>query len=98
MKTQHNYSLDEVPELVEAEAAAWVARLHNAERTTEDETSFQRWLTDSPVHKAAFEGMSDAWEAAGRLQSDVLSRQRLAPRNEGGAGRRMFALAAGLTA
>lgn len=98
MKTEQNHSLDEVPESVEAEAAAWVARLHNTERTSEDEASFQRWLTASAIHKAAFEGMSDAWEAASRLKSDVLSRQRLAPRSGGGTGRRMFALAAGLMA
>lgn len=98
---------DGFPESVEIEAAAWIARLHNSERTSDDDRGFQRWLDESPVHRAVVEEMTEAWEAAGRLESDVLSRQRLAPMRGGGcatpdasprASRGVWAVAAALAA
>jgi transmembrane sensor len=69
------------PQDIEAEAAAWIARLHGSERTADDDRSFQRWICADPLHKTAYEGMIDAWDAAGHVKSDVLTRHRLSPRD-----------------
>lgn len=50
---------------VQAEAAAWLARLRFEERTAADEAAFRVWLGDDPAHAAAFEALSAAWDAAG---------------------------------
>ena len=52
---------------VKAEAAAWLARLRGDDRTCADERAFQAWLKASPGHAAAFDAMTQAWEAAGAL-------------------------------
>jgi len=50
-----------------AEAAAWIARLHGEDRTAQVEAGFQRWLTASPEHQAAFEMANDIWESTDQL-------------------------------
>ncbi|WP_188055327.1 FecR family protein [Sphingosinithalassobacter sp. CS137] len=45
---------------VEAEAAAWVARLQG-ERTADTEAGFQAWLHDNPAHAHAFERATEIW-------------------------------------
>ena len=50
-----------------AEAAAWIARLHGEERTTNIEAGFKRWLGASPEHRAAFEMANDLWTGTERL-------------------------------
>lgn len=50
-----------------AEAAAWLARLRADDRTRADEQAFQAWLKANPAHAAAFEAVTEAWEAAGAL-------------------------------
>ena len=44
-----------------AEAAAWVARLHGADRTASVEAGFKRWLAASSEHRAAFEMANEIW-------------------------------------
>src|SRR5262245_35133368 len=91
MKPQKNAVRSGFPESVEAEAAAWIARLHKPDRTPQDEQSFQLWLAENSLHRAAFEDMTNAWDAAGKLKSDVFSRQRLTPlRTEFFVGKRRF--------
>lgn len=68
-------------EAVRAEAAAWIARLHGSDRTAADESSFRRWLAAKPEHAAAFERMTELWEAGARLKSTALSRAPSQPRH-----------------
>lgn len=49
-----------------AQAAAWIARLHGEDRSSQLEAGFQRWLAASPEHRAAFEMANDIWTAAER--------------------------------
>jgi transmembrane sensor len=49
---------------VRAEAAAWIARLHGPERSTEVEAGLRRWLAESAEHRRVFERMTQAWEDA----------------------------------
>lgn len=86
----------DVPLAVRAEAAAWIARLHGPERTLEDEVGFRRWLAADALHAVAFERMTEAWEAAARLRSDVLVRHGAAGREsrQGLRGRNPWAVAA----
>lgn len=65
-----------IPVTVQAEAAAWIARLHGTGRTDEDDQSFRRWLDANALHAKAFERMTELWEAAARLPSTVLEGQR----------------------
>ena len=51
-----------------AEAAAWVARLHGPNRTSDVEAGLRRWLADDPEHPAAFELLTDTWERSTRLR------------------------------
>jgi transmembrane sensor len=50
------------PEIA-AEAAAWIASLHGADRNQEMEDDFRAWQRISPVHREAFEKMTDIWQA-----------------------------------
>jgi transmembrane sensor len=86
---------------VRAEAAAWVARLHGAERSRALEDGFRRWLEMDPAHARAFEIATEAWELGGSLRrsqmahtSDSFSeRHTLSP-----FARRVVALAAAMCA
>jgi transmembrane sensor len=64
----------ELPEAVRAEAAVWLARLHSDQRTEEMEQSFRTWLAGNAQRAAAFERMTNTWEATGGLRS----RERIA--------------------
>ncbi|MCE4558018.1 FecR family protein [Roseateles cellulosilyticus] len=50
------------PEIA-AEAAAWIASLHGPDRSPEMEDDFRAWQRQSPVHREAFEKMTDVWQA-----------------------------------
>lgn len=49
------------------EAGAWLARLHNPDRTAMDHMQFLHWLQE-PDKAAAFRLASDTWEIAGQLR------------------------------
>lgn len=59
---------------VQAQAAAWIARLHGPNRTKEVEEGLRRWLAEESEHAEAFELLTDLWEKAA-----YLSRARIAP-------------------
>lgn len=61
-------------ERVQAEAAAWLARLNNDERAPEADAAFQEWLQAAPEHAAAFERVSAVWD----LLPDAASLERAA--------------------
>lgn len=79
----------QIPRALKAEAASWLARLRNEERTALDEAAFQAWLAEDPLHAAAFDLVTNTWDAAGGLG--------IADRFEPAMGRRKV-LAAGLAA
>lgn len=47
---------------VEAEAAAWLARLNGPFRSARSEAGLRRWLERDPAHEAAFERATEIWE------------------------------------
>lgn len=49
-------------EQIDAEAAAWLFRLQDDDRTAHTDAGFQAWLKADPVHEAAFQQMTDVWE------------------------------------
>lgn len=47
---------------IEAEAAAWLARLNGMEQSDIADAAFNRWLKANPKHERAFERATDLWE------------------------------------
>src|SRR5260370_26954817 len=70
-------------EQVRAEAAAWVAQLHDEQRSPHLEARVHAWLGESEDHRRAFNRMTHVWERSGliqmRAQGDV-STTRTEPR------------------
>jgi transmembrane sensor len=58
-----------LPEPIRAEAAVWLARLHSDQRSEEMERNFRVWLAGNAQRAAAFERMTNTWEATGALRS-----------------------------
>lgn len=87
------------PEIA-AEAAAWIASLHSAERNQDMEDDFRAWQKLSPAHRQAFESMTDMWQAipgteAARAFAQASEREQLKAQRAQRAGWR-WAGAAGL--
>jgi transmembrane sensor len=59
--------IESLPEPVRAEAAVWLARLHCDLRSADTERAFRAWFAASPLHAAAFERMTNTWEATRAL-------------------------------
>lgn len=53
---------DTINDLTLAEAAAWLTRLQESERTAATETAFKEWLSVSPTHARAFSRVNDVWD------------------------------------
>lgn len=51
-----------INELTLAEAAAWLTRLQESERSAATEAAFKEWLSASPTHARAFTRVNDVWE------------------------------------
>jgi transmembrane sensor len=51
-----------------AEAAAWIARLHDEQRGPELEAKLHAWLGESEDHRRAFNRMTQVWERAGQIR------------------------------
>jgi transmembrane sensor len=58
-----------LPEPIRAEAAVWLARLHSDQRSEEMERNFRAWLSGNAERAAAFERMTNTWEATGALRT-----------------------------
>ena len=52
---------------IQAEAAAWLVRLHADDRSAADEAAFWAWLDAGPAHAAAFEAVDRMWSDVGWL-------------------------------
>jgi transmembrane sensor len=55
-------------EAVRAEAAAWIAQLHDEQRSPHLETQVHAWLDESEDHRRAFNRMTNVWELTGKIQ------------------------------
>jgi transmembrane sensor len=66
---------------VQAEAAAWLARLHADDRSLADEKGFQSWIGESSAHMAAFDVVTATWEAAGAAARRVKDAKQNTLRN-----------------
>src|SRR5229473_1549554 len=71
-------------EKVRAEAAAWVAQLHDEQRGPHLEARVHAWLGESEDHRRAFNRMTHAWEWSGLIQMRArgdVSATRTGPRS-----------------
>jgi transmembrane sensor len=60
---------DPVPsDEVRAEAAAWIAQLHDEQRSPDLEARVHAWLGESEEHRHAFNRMTHAWERSGEIR------------------------------
>jgi transmembrane sensor len=66
---------DVVPDSIRGEAAVWLAKLHLDARSEQTEMAFRHWLAESPLHRAAFERMTEIWNYAAGLSREP-SRER----------------------
>lgn len=71
---KYDSSLPPLSTAARAEAAAWVARLHSADRTRALEAGFRQWLKADPAHARAFELATEAWEIGGCVAGGALPR------------------------
>lgn len=55
---------NETQKTINAQAAAWLARLHSEARLPADEAGFQAWVAEDDRHRAAFEKLTMMWDAA----------------------------------
>src|SRR6267154_288426 len=55
-------------EEVRAEAAAWIAQLHDEQRSPHLEARVHAWLGESEDHRRAFNRMTHVWERSGLIQ------------------------------
>jgi len=55
-------------EEVRAEAAAWIAQLHDEQRSPDLEARVHAWLAKSEEHRRAFDRMTHAWEKSGAIR------------------------------
>jgi transmembrane sensor len=66
---RHQSQEEPVPsKAVRAQAAAWVARLHDDRRSPDLEAHVRGWLDECEDHRRAFDRMTRVWELTGRIQ------------------------------
>ncbi len=59
---------------VRAEASAWIAKLHGAERSPELEEDFRSWLGASAENARAFEHMTEIWDSIAQVDAGGIPR------------------------
>jgi transmembrane sensor len=74
---------------IDAEAAAWLFRLQDDDRTAHTDAAFQTWLKADPAHETAFQQMTDVWEILPgattfqRQPANDIGRRRAPPHRRG---------------
>jgi transmembrane sensor len=58
-------------EQAQAEAASWLVRLQNGDRSDSEGDAFRNWLAEDPSHATAFEAASLTWDITGGLPRDL---------------------------
>jgi transmembrane sensor len=53
---------------VRAQAADWVAKIHEEEHSSELDARLRAWLDESDDHRRAFDRLTRAWEVAGKIR------------------------------
>ena len=56
------------PDEVRAEAAAWIAQLHDDRRSSGLEAQVNAWLDESETHRHAFDRITQVWERTGAIR------------------------------
>jgi transmembrane sensor len=64
---------------IEAQAAAWMAKLDTEEPSKQDLREFSRWVNEDESHREAFEGMIAFWDEMNVLTQAVLPREVIDP-------------------
>ena len=77
---------------VEAEAAAWLARLHGPYRSADTDAALKAWLKADPAHEEAFGRATEIWELLPGI--DVVREPELAEPDRRFGRRAVFAMAA----
>lgn len=80
-----------IPSKSSLEAAAWIARLGQADRTPAVDAALNEWLAQHPEHRKNFETGSEIWEQASRIPLTRLA--NLGPPREVRRPRLVFRLA-----
>jgi transmembrane sensor len=66
---RHRPPEESVPsDAVRAQAAAWIARLHDDQRSPDLEADLRGWLEECEDHRRAFDRMMWVWELTGKIQ------------------------------
>lgn len=81
-----------------AEAAAWVAHLHNTKRTPDSDRGHKLWLKDVPARQKVWEVATDVWEDLRRMPTAAVVRELEKARLRMKARRRNVGLLTGLAA
>jgi len=68
MSGEQHLSKEPLSREILAEAAAWIAELHDSERNPNVEVRVHAWLKEDERHRQAFERMTHAWDTSGALQ------------------------------
>ena len=55
-----------------AEAAVWIARLHDEQRSATLDARVQAWLAESEAHRQAFDRITRVWEVTAGLESHLV--------------------------
>lgn len=95
MRPQARNPSHEAPTAAQAEAAAWLARLHGPNRTPEVEAGFRHWLDASPEHRQAFESATELWD---QLPTQPISPLPRISRRRDEIGKRRLVISVVLTA
>jgi transmembrane sensor len=90
-------------DVVEAEAAAWLARLQGPYRSESSEVAFRAWLKSDPAHEDAFERATEIWDMLPGMDLPAVDRRLDTARDEAEAAdahsrRGVLAMAAGVAA
>jgi len=74
-----------------AEAAAWMAHLHNSGRTADSDRGHHLWLNETPARQRAWEAATDVWEDLRRLPTSTVIKELESARRKIKARRRRHA-------
>jgi len=66
--------------LADAEAAAWIARLHGPNRSKAAEDAFRQWLNADEAHRTAFAEATDVWQRVAGAAAELDASQRVKDR------------------
>lgn len=83
-KNETNSLESELNDDIDEQAVAWFIRLRADNVTSEEKTSFLRWLNQADLHREAFNEISKLWDDTGLLQAlgEAAQKHRIAPKRK----------------